>query len=995
MLLCSLQNNQAVRVLWLFAVFCLMGQAGPSYRYDLWTADEGLPQNVIRGIRQTADGYLWLATSNGLVRFDGTRFTVFDKSTSPGILSNRFVSIYLDAKGDLWFGTEDSGVTRYHHGSFTTYTTAQGLPSNNVQGISGDEAGHIWVLAHEFIAQWQERTGRFVKPALNYPQSNWRPMLWGGDGFWMPDSRYLHFFIKGRLSTYVIPSGLPTDSTPWVAQDQAGTIWLETHDGRHFKTVSDQVQREPSAADGQETTIPYRDQHNNLLSLIASRHLYRSVLCFSPSNQVEKILFTILFEDREGNLWLGSDGQGLYRLRRQFITAYSREQGLIDNDVYPIFQDHAGAVWIGAWQRGLSRFQNGRFTNYTPSDGVPTELVTALTEDHDGRLLVAGHTNVVRTFWNERFHQLAGFHISDRTRIQAMHQDREGTFWFGTTLGLIRYRDGVCKLFTVQEGLAGDDIHVIVESAAGDLWIGGAGGVTRLRNGQFRRWTERDGLPSGVVRSIYIDSEGVVWIGTYDGGLGRLQNDKLTRYTTREGLFNNGVFQILEDARGYFWISCNRGIYRVNKRELNEMAAGLRSSVVSVHYGRSDGMLNAECNGGLWPAGVKAQDGKLWFPTQNGVAVVDPALVHINPQPPPVMIESALLEGVSLPLDRALRVTPGKDNLEIRYTALSFVRSEQIQFKYKLEGLESAWVDAGPRRAAYYSHIPPGDYVFRVTARNSDGVWNNAGQSLRVRVLAPLYRTWWFQLSALFCAAALVWAAWRYRVAQLKQMQAVQRAFSNQLIASQESERKRIAAELHDSLGQRLVVLKNLALFALRVPEKTVNSEWVDSMRKISDEAALAIEETRQISYDLRPFQLDRLGLTRVIDGMIRKVSAASGVPIFSQLDNIDDVFPEELRINFYRIIQECLSNMLKHARASAGRVRIQRSEQGVLLTVQDDGCGFTPGTHHSDTGQSGFGLTGMAERARLLGGEITIQSEPGNGTIITMTIRCGEERHG
>ena len=982
-----------IRLLWPFIVFSLFSQARSPYRFDLWTADEGLPQNVIQGIRQTADGYLWLATPNGLVRFDGIRFTVFDKSTSPGIISNRFTSIYLDAKGDLWFGTDNSGVTRYHHGSFTTYTTAQGLPNNSVGAITGDAAGHVWALAHGYIAQWQDGAGRFVKLPLSYPHSEWRPMLWEGDGFWAPDSRCLHFFLKGLLSTYALPSGLPIDAIPWVAQDRAGTIWLETRDGKQFRIVGDQIRRESSAAARQETSIAYRDQQGHLVPFVAGRHLYRSILCSSLSNQIEKIVFTCLFEDREGNVWLGSDGQGLYRLRQPVITVYSREQGLIDNDLYPVFQDHAGAVWIGAWIRGLSRFQGGTFTNYTSQNGLPSDLVTALAEDHDGHLWVAGHGGL-RILLNKRFQEPADFQLSDQARIQAMRQDQEGTFWFGTTLGLLCYGNGTRQFFTTREGLAGNDVHVVVESAPGDLWIGGSGGLTRRHNGEFARWTERDGLPPGIVRSIYVDSESVVWIGTYDGGLGRLQHGKLTRYTTREGLFNNGVFQILEDARGYFWMSCNRGIYRVSKRELNEVAAGHRRSVVSVHYGRSDGLLNVECNGGLWPAGIKARDGTLWFPTQGGVAVVNPALVHINPQPPPVVIESALLEGATLPLNQAVQVMPGKDNLEIHYTALSFVHSPQIQFQYKLEGLESAWVDAGSRRTAYYSHVPPGEYVFRVIARNSDGVWNREGASLNVRVLTPFYRTWWFQFLAFACALAVVWRTWRYRVSQLERAQAVQRAFSRQLIASQENERKRIAAELHDSLGQRLVVLKNLALFALRAQKKGAGGEWVNSMQEISDEATSAIEETRQISYNLRPFQLDRLGLTKVIAGMIRTVSAASGIPISSQLDNIDDVFPEELRINFYRILQECLNNMMKYAQASEASVRIQRGEECLLLTVEDDGCGFTPGVHHSDAGRGGFGLTGMAERAHLLGGVLTVQSEPGRGTIITVAIRCGEKKH-
>ena len=280
-------------------------------------------------------------------------------------------------------------------------------------------------------------------------------------------------------------------------------------------------------------------------------------------------------------------------------------------------------------------------------------------------------------------------------------------------------------------------------------------------------------------------------------------------------MFENGVFQILEDSRGNLWMSCNHGVYRVSKRELNDFAAGKRSSITSMAYGKSDGMLSLECNGGYWPAAIKARDGKLWFPTQDGVAVVDPAAVSINLRPPPVVIESCLVDRAPMPVDRPVRIEPGQDNIEIQYTGLSFVDSEHIQFKYRLEGLDRDWIDAGMRRTAYYSHLPAGNYLFKVIAANSDGIWNTEGRSLPVVVLQRFYRTWWFLTLASLLAAGSLLLAWKYRISQLERANALQHVFSRQLIASQESERKRIAAELHDSLGQHLVVIKNLALISL------------------------------------------------------------------------------------------------------------------------------------------------------------------------------------
>jgi ligand-binding sensor domain-containing protein/signal transduction histidine kinase len=971
--------SQHIRAVWL--AVCLIAQARGQYRFDAWTADNGLPQNVIRDVCQTRDGYLWVATLNGLARFDGVRFTVFDRINSPGIESNRFTSLFQDIDGDLWLGTESSGVTHYHRGVFTTYTTIQGLPYNAVSGTTGDASGHLWVLSHDRIMVWKPGSARFVDVTpKDLPKIPFEPYHWEGGGFWAADKTSLHCFDGGGFVTYRIPAWMQGHNVWGVAREPNGALWVETLDGMKARVTGGELEPAP-----RELSIAYVDARRNSWTIGIGPELGRYMID-SSSGSPRKIAFNALREDSEGNLWLATEGQGLYRVRRNFINSYSQEQGLADRDVYPIYQDRAGAVWIGAWHQGVSRFEDGKFTNYGVKDGLASALVTSFAEDRQGRLWIASHAGL-NVFEDGRFRAGAGPSIPTHATIEAIHGQPDGTLWFGTSEGLVRYQDRVSKLFTFEDGLAGDDVRVIVDGAAGEMWIGGYHGLTRLLHGEFRHWTENEGLPSNTIRAIYPDRDGAVWIGTYDAGLARFKDGRFARYTTHEGLFDNGVFQILEDSRGNLWMSCNRGIYRVRKAELNEFAAGKRTAIESVAYGRGDGMLNVECNGGTSPAGAKTRDGKLWFPTQDGVAVIDPDAIPSNRRRPPVVIESVLLNHSPASLEGALRITPDKTDFEIQYTALSFIDSEQIRFKYMLENLDTDWVDAGARRTAYYPHVPPGDYVFRVIARNSDGAWNMEGSSLPMTVLAPFYKTWWFELLSVFCAAALVWAAWRYRVAQLEREQAVQQAFSRQLIASQENERKRIAAELHDSLGQRLVVIKNLALFFLRAQGRQDPGGKLAQIEEISAETSVAINETREIAYNLRPFQLDRLGLTKAIEGIVRSVSAASGVRFSSELDNIDDVFEEELRINFYRIVQECLNNVVKHSGASEAGIRIKRDGRHMVLTVDDNGCGLTPGNGAGSTARNGFGLTGLAERARLLGGELAIHSAPGRGTTVRLEI--------
>jgi hypothetical protein len=446
-------------------------------------------------------------------------------------------------------------------------------------------------------------------------------------------------------------------------------------------------------------------------------------------------------------------------------------------------------------------------------------------------------------------------------------------------------------------------VTVLAEDRTGNLWIGGMGGLSRYDGHRFSAFTVSDGLPSASVRALYFDSDNVLWIGTYDGGLGRFDGVHFARITTRNGLFSNGVFQILEDANGYLWMSSNQGIYRARKQDLNDFVAGRLSGIHSIAYGKREGMLNEECNGGHWPAGVRARDGKLWFPTENGVAVVDPLRVPVDTAPPSVNIESLSSDLAPIPLTSAVKLNPRQRSFEIQYTALSFISPERIRFRYKLAGVDSDWANAGARRAAYYSHVPHGKYQFQVIAANRDGVWNFQGRSLEVEVLPYFYETWWFYTMVAFSAVGTLYIGWRRHTARLKEAFVSQQRFTHQLIARQESERERIAAELHDSIGQRLAIIKNMAtMFSFN---QQTPADGPAQLREISSESSQAIREIREIAYNLRPYQLDQLGLTKAIEAMLRKASQASGIVFSAALDPLDGCFPAESEISFYRIVQE------------------------------------------------------------------------------------------
>ncbi len=599
---------------------------------------------------------------------------------------------------------------------------------------------------------------------------------------------------------------------------------------------------------------------------------------------------------------------------------------------------------VGTWPAGLTRFHDGSWKTYIPKDGLPG-LVSSLADGGGGRLWIGTHDGlaVLSKGKIERPEGMPqGFPV-----IQAILRTSDGSLLIGTQNGLDRYAINETPRHSIQlehqQAIHNGDVRVIVQGRNGDIWFAGYGGLSLLHNESLTHWTEKQGLPSNTVRAIYEDQQGVIWIGTYDGGLGRYANGKWTRYDHRNGLFDDGVFQILEDNRGNLWMSSNRGIFRVSKRQLEDVAEGRQSNVIAVSYGRNDGMLNVECNGGLWPAGAKDKQGRLWFPTQEGVAIVEPESPVSSPRMPRAAIEAIDLDHSPVDLNKPLTIHSGQSGLEIQYTALSFSRPEQVVFRYMMEGLDKQWQDIGYRRTAYFSHLPDGKYTFKVMAASSDGVWSKAQSSLPITVLPPFYLTSWFIATMCGLLSLAIYAFWSYRIRQLQATQAAQQAFSQQLIASQESERRRMAGELHDSLGQRLIIIKNHALLLLRSESEAQDvEERRAALTEVRDEVSLAIEETRSISYNLRPFQLDRLGLSTAIEALVDSVSRATDIRFSTKIDDIDDCFPEDLRINFYRIVQETLNNIIKHSEARFAEIHIERTSRAVILTIHDDGKAST-----------------------------------------------------
>ena len=961
------------RLLFLIPIWCLSGTA--QYRFDSWTTDNGLPQNSIRSIIQTRDGYLWMTTFDGLVRFNGVQFKVFDKSNATGLSTNRFTALYKDQDETLWAGTGDGGLTLYRDGVFTSYTVADGVPPGQVMAFEHDLKGELLIGIGN--AEFYMRAGKFTAAPPEYLDQDIKPYLAPSGTQWTIEKNKTKQVKDGRVTQYPLNLSFAEGVSPY--EDSQGNLWIG--DKSAVYRLRDGQTTRYSQKDGLPPNVHWRPSCEDddggvwFAGVGLARFKGGRFTVYGMGSRLAELTIYCLFKDREGTIWIGTSG-GLYRLTKQFITGYSTESGLLHREVYPILQSHNGDIWVGSI-RGLSRFRDGTFHN-TPLP-APYNVVQALGEDGAGRLWI-GTVNGLLRYESGKLKNLSSLVKGTVSTIQT---DRHGDVWVGSERGLFKFsNDRVVAHYTARDGLASDDVTVIHEDRQGVLWIGTPGSLARFENGKFTSYAMPDGLARSHIRCIYEDADGTFWIGTYDDGLNRFRDGRFFNYRMEHGLFNNGVFQILEDRHGQFWISCNKGIYRVSRRELNDFAGGRISTINSVAYGKRDGMLNIECNGGRLPAGIIARDGKFWFPTQEGVAVFDPEAVDINPQSPPVLIESVTLEHNPVDFQRGVTIQPGQRGLEISYTGLTYIKSDQTKFKYKLDGLDADWVDAGTRRVAYFPYLPPGTYTFRVLAANSDGVWNNTGASVNLIIRAPFWRQLWFWLLCVCSVTAIAAFVIRGHVVQLQRRHSEREVFSRRLIESQEGERKRLAGELHDSLGQNLLIVKNWALIGLNTVAETNPAR--EHLTEISETVSLALDEVREIAHNLRPHQLDRLGLTSTIDQMVRHVSDSSEIEFTTETDNIDGLLSKESEINLYRVVQECINNVLKHSAATKCWLTIKRTVRGAQIICKDNGRGFDPA---ATSPESGMGLIDIAERVRMLGGRYTLESTAGKGATVCVTI--------
>jgi ligand-binding sensor domain-containing protein/signal transduction histidine kinase len=964
------------------------GKALTQYGLDTWTTDDDLPQNSVTALLQTRDGYLWLGTYGGLARFDGVRFVVYDSGNTESLHNNGIQALCERRDGSLWIGTNGGGLTQYHDGEFSSYGTLDGLPSDIVRVLYEDRRGTLWIGTNDGLSAL--RDGRFTTYGTKEGLSNGvvRAIAEDEDGaLWIgTNGGGLDRLENGRFTHLTVKDGLPSDFVFALLKARDGALWIGTNGGG------------------------------------LARHRAGRIETFTTRDGLADNIVWSLSEDALGTVWIGTYGGGVARFRDGRFSTLSTRDGLSNDFVRSLLPDREGSLWIGTYSGGLSRLRDGKFTTFSSREGLSHDWARAVFEDSKGNLWVGttgGGACRMKAGVFRCFGTADGF-VGDReghaSDVRAFHEDESGALWIGTGgAGLFRYADGQFRRYSTRDGLSNDNVNSLSPDGRGGLWVGtyggglahlsggkwtvtrvaegragnfvlttlvdrrGAiwagtdgGGLARLEGGQLTSYRRTDGLASDIVFTLHEDTLGTLWIGT-SGGLSCYRDGRFRSFTPREGLLDEVVFRILEDAEGHFWLSGNKGVSRVARQELEALARGEIRAVAPTGYGTADGMKSNECSGLANPAGWKARDGRLWFPTARGIVVIDPSRIAPSPVAPLVKIERVVVDGEPL---ASFDVPPGKRRWDFEYTAPSFLAPRRVRFKYRLDPYDADWVEAGTQRTAHYTRLPPGTYTFRVLATSPEGVLNETGDALTVTLRPFFWQTGWFLGTAALGLGVLGALAYNVRVSSLRahrrELEAQVEERTRDLVAETarseaaraEAERARAEAERQKEIAQEADRFKSeilgIAAHDLKTPlqsiigygdlmaqEPSTASEYAgytgQAARRMLD-IINRLLESDAVEKGRLPVVPDTVDVGRLAFAMAATLQPQADAKFQRIRSTVEEgclVEGDEAWLR--QVLENLLGNAIKYSpQKRAVYLTVRREGDKVLIEVRDEGPGLT-----------------------------------------------------
>ncbi len=1048
---------------------------------ESWSIADGLPVNSINGLIQSRTGYVWAATFDGLVRFDGVRFTVYNSANSPGLPSDRIMSVMETRDSALWLLTEQRYLVRFARGRFTHIDESRGLvggpwciyedPSGQLfigseQGLGRMEKDRLVPVAPEVIrgkvvsiarrrdgSLWvaTETNGVFRISNDRAEPVNVAPALARDSLFTLFEDPEQRLWIGASTGVWQVPQGAlagipmlgphPGDILRFVYVPATGAVvgygqmGVFRFDPDHRVVPVDARVHQftlamPLHVLGQDSVWHAIDR-----DLMLNGH---KVYTLDPGPDRPTGRITDLLFDREGGIWLATDGMGLHRLRRSLFTSYSTPEGLTARNAYVVARDSTDALWVGSLLEGTSRISPDRRTiqNFAPARGYPTQ-VTSILQDGDRMLLGTPYGLQTCTLSAMTCTKVTSLYF-DWPGVYALYQAKDGRLLAGTKTQVLERRGAQWTPLSEWPGRA--PARAFAEATDGALWVGtNGGGVVRCLAGHCRTLTTREGLPADLIRSLYVDRDGWLWIGTEGRGLARLDprhwpvtDDRyvpaITRYATTDGLYDPVVHEILEDDGGRLWMNSNRGIFWVRRDELNAFAEHRIARIHSTAYTERDGLRNREGNGGFQPAGAKTSDGRLWFPTQDGIVGVDPSRVTQGREPPPVTVEQVTSRGRVLSADSSrLTLSPAERDLEITYTALTFVEPGNVRFRYRLDPYDKDWVDAGSRRTAFYTRVPPGHYIFKVVASQGGDRWTPVQATVQLSV-APLFReTAAAKLLLVFAIALMGAIAYQWRVRSLRQREVEltglieirtaelqrneqQLAAQNVKLAQLNQLRSRIFANLSHEFRTPLTLilgpLKSLldGRHGVLSPGAREQGDLMlrntqRLLRLINQILDLTRLQAGSVTVHRQPVEL--VGFVRSVTQAFAPLAERSGIALVfrSGLPSLTLSADAE---QIEKVLLNLLSNAVKFT-GSGGIIDVSLNQVAgaAQIVVRDSGVGIAAADlphifdrfYQADSTSTrryegtGIGLALVKELVDLHGGEISLTSTPGQGTTFTVRL--------
>jgi len=972
------------------------------YAHTAWKIREGFTKGQIISIAQTPDGYLWLGTEFGLLRFDGVRNVPWQSPPDQQLPSSFISTLLVSRDGTLWIGT-DKGLASWKGGRLTQYAELAGLYIYRLledhertiwAGAGGIQTGGLCTIRNGSVQCYGDdgRAGRAIFGLYEDSKGN----LWAGvsNGLWR--------WKPGPPKFYPLP-GEP-NGIQGFSEGEDGALLIGTQSGiRRFVDGRAEAYSLPGTVPQFEARRLFRDRDGSLWIGTSDRglvhvHQGKTDLFAQPDGLSGENIYS-LFEDREGTIWVATMN-GLDRFRDSAVATITVNQGLSNARVMSVLAARDGSMWLCA-RNGLNRWTDGRITiPRTGNDKRDGELIgsnpNSLFQDDRGRIWISTRREL-GYLESDRFVAISGVPGGN---VNSIAQDTAGNLWIANDHeGLFQLLRGSAVQKIPWARLGGKDFAstLAADPSRGGLWLGfRQGGVAYFKDGQVRAsYTAADGLGEGRVNHILLDQDGTLWTAT-QGGVSRLKNGRVITLSSKNGFPCDTVHWLIEDDAHSFWLYTACGLVRITRSELDAWAARVEKDkdakrvIQATVFDSSDGVRILSKAGYYSPQVAKSADGKIWFLPWDGVSVIDPRSLHLNKLPPPVHVEQITADRKtywqSLSGDASSwhpKLPPLVRDLTIDYTALSLVVPEKVRFRYKLEGWDRDWQDADIRRQAFYTNLPPRNYRFRVVACNNSGVWNETGTFLDFSVAPAYYQTTWFRLSCTAALLALLWGLYQLRLRQLA------REF-NAGLEARVNERTRIARELHDSLLQGFQGL----MFRLQAVRDLLPGRASEAMQALDialERGDKAIAEGRDTVSDLREPIMGDSDITQALTALGKELALQSGngsVPcVRVLLEGKQRELNPMLRDEIYRIAREALRNAFRHSRAQKIEAEITYSDSEFLLHVRDDGGGIDPEVANQGARAGHWGLPGMRERAKSFGGKLEVWSEHGAGTEIELSV--------